>query len=63
MKTLAKMKKSKKSKDDLLKDLEFLRGYVAEMKLALLYLNFDVEACNREKATLQKEINKLRGEK
>ena len=55
MKTLAKMKKSKKSKDDLLKDLEFLRGYVAEMKLALLYLNFDVEATRRERDFYKKK--------
>ena len=57
MKTLAKMKKSKKSKDDLLKDLKFLQGYVAEMKLALLYLNFDVEATRRERDYWKKKAD------
>ena len=54
---------TKKTKDSLLKNLKLLRELFEEQRIALLYLKFDVEACNREKATLQKEINKLRGEK
>lgn len=53
--TLTKMKEPKKSKSDLLKDLEFLRGYVDEMRLALVYLNFDVEATRRERDYYKKQ--------
>lgn len=53
--TSVKMKELKKSKGDLLKDLKFLQGYVDEMRVALLYLNFDVEATRRERDAYRKQ--------
>ena len=61
MKTLTKVEKSSKSKNDLLKDLKFLQEYVEEMKLALLYLNYDVEATRRERDHWRKRVEKSNG--
>ncbi len=53
---------TKKTKCDLLKNIELLRGFLDEQRLALLYLRFDVEATRRERDFLQKKLNELQGE-
>ena len=53
--------KKKKTKSGLLKSIKLLRDLLDEQRMAILYLQFDVEACNREKVTLQKEIDRLKG--
>ena len=53
----------KQTKSNLLKSIELLRELLDEQRLALLYLKFDVECLHREKKSLQKEIDELRGEK
>ena len=39
----------KKTKSDLLKSIELLRELLDEQRMALMYLNFDVEATRRER--------------
>ena len=39
----------KKSKSDLLKDLKFQQEYIDEQRMAIVYLNFDIEATRRER--------------
>ncbi len=52
---------TKKTKDSLLKNLKLLRELFEEQRIALLYLKFDVECLHREKKSLQKELDELRG--
>ncbi len=52
---------TKKTKSGLLKSIELLRELLDEQRMALLYLKFDVECCGREKKSLQKEIDRLKG--
>lgn len=54
---------TKKSKSGLLKSIELLRDLLDEQRMAIIYLRFDVECCRREKATMQKEIDRLKGSK
>ena len=47
--------KKPKSKSDLQKDNELLRGFLDEQRMALIYLNFDVEATRRERDFYKKK--------
>ena len=61
MEASAKMKESKKSKNDLLKDLQFQQEYMEEQRFAIKYMEYDLECTRRERDALRKEIDKLRG--
>ena len=52
----------KQTKSSLSKNLKLLRELFEEQRIALLYLKFDVECLHREKKSLQKELDELRGE-
>ncbi len=45
----------KKTKSDLLKSIELLRELLDEQRMAIIYLNFDVEATRRERDHWRKQ--------
>ncbi len=55
MKALTKMKEPKKSKSNLLKDLQFQQEYMEEQRFAIKYMEYDLECTRRERDFYKKK--------